>query len=164
METKNLDIYGSDPIPWSRVLQQLETANWTATWWLATAGGDGRPHLAGVGARWLDGKFYFVSGAATRKSRNLAANPVCALSVSLKDIDLVIEGAAERVSDAATLTRLAEAYAAGGWPASVSGESLTAPYSAPSAGPAPWDLYELRGTVAFGVATAEPYGAMRWRF
>jgi hypothetical protein len=39
-----------------------------------------------------------------------------------------------------------------------------APYSAPSAGPAPWDLYELTPAKAIGVATGEPFGATRWRF
>jgi hypothetical protein len=38
------------------------------------------------------------------------------------------------------------------------------PYSAPSAGPPPWDLYEFTPTTAFGVATAEPHGATRWHF
>ena len=42
--------------------------------------------------------------------------------------------------------------------------AFTAPYSAPSAGPPPWDLYEFTPTTAFGVATAEPFGATRWRF
>jgi hypothetical protein len=36
--------------------------------------------------------------------------------------------------------------------------------SAPSAGPPPWDLYELTPTTVFGLATAEPNGATRWRF
>ena len=46
----------------------------------------------------------------------------------------------------------------------VEGDAFTAPYSAPSAGPPPWDLYEFTPKTAFGVATAEPYGATRWHF
>ena len=42
--------------------------------------------------------------------------------------------------------------------------ALTAPYSAPSAGPPPWNVYVITPTTAFGVATAEPNGATRWRF
>nr|MBA3644450.1 pyridoxamine 5'-phosphate oxidase family protein [Chloroflexia bacterium] len=38
------------------------------------------------------------------------------------------------------------------------------PYSAPSAGPPPWHLYRFTLHTAFGVATAEPSGATRWRF
>jgi hypothetical protein len=112
----------------------------------------------------VDGKVYLVSGAATRKSRNLSANPNCAVSVSLPGLDLVIEGKVARVTDEATLVRLAERYAAQGWPATVENGALTAPYSAPSAGPPPWDLYAITPVTAFGVASAEPHGATRWRF
>ena len=159
---KNLDIYGAKPIPWSRALKQLEAGS--GTFWLATATPDGRPHVAGTGALWVDGKIYFVSGSGTRKSRNLAANPRCVFSVSLTGIDLVLEGTAIRVADRPTLLRLAKRYASRGWPVSVSGTALTAEYSAPSAGPAPWNLYMLRPSTVFGVATADPSGATRWRF
>src|SRR5256885_16873622 len=162
--SKNLDIYGSEPIPWSRALEQLEPGGGTGTYWLATMRPDGRPHIAAVGGLWVDGKVYFTSGAAACKSRNLSANPNCAVSVSLAGLDLVIEGKVARVTDEATLARLAERYAAQGWPATVDDGALTAPYSAPSAGPPPWDLYALTPVTAFGVATAEPYGATRWRF
>jgi len=113
---------------------------------------------------WLDDRFWFTSGPATRKSRNLNENPGCAIALSLPDIDLVVEGTANRVTDNATLERLAGVFRDQGWPASVADGALTAEYSAPSAGPPPWFLYELKPTVAYGVATEEPYGAMRWRF
>ncbi len=164
MDTKNLDIYGSEPIPWSRVLKQLEARDTKGSYWLATTWPDGRPHLAGIGAIWVDGKLYFVSGASTRKSQNLAQNPNCAFSVSLPDIDVTFEGTATIVRDQSTLARLAERYAAGGWPAEARDGALTAPFSAPSAGPAPWDLYELAMVKAIGVATAQPHGATRWRW
>lgn len=166
MDQTNLDIYGSDPISWSRPLRLLETfeSGPGSSTWLSTTRPDGRPHVAGIGALWLDGKFYLVSGAPTRKSRNLAANPNCAISVSLEGIDLIVEGTAAKVTDEATLQHLAAQYRAQGWPATVKDGAFTAEYSAPSAGPAPWDLWVLTPTVAFGVATAEPYGAMRWRF
>jgi pyridoxine/pyridoxamine 5'-phosphate oxidase len=167
MEEKNLDIYGDPPIPWSRALQLLETAPDTEvprTTWLSTVRPDGRPHTAGIGALWVDGKFYFTSGPATRKSRNLAANPSCTMSMSLPGLDLVVEGRAAKVTDQATIERLAERYAAQGWPAKATDGALTAEYSAPSAGPAPWYLYVLTPVAAFGVASAKPYGATRWRF
>ena len=120
MDTKNLDIYGSAPLAWTRVHRQLEAGDSKGSYWLATTRPDGRPHVAGVGAVWVDEKFYFVSGAATRKSQNLAENPNCVLSVSLPDLDLVVEGTAAIVRDPSTLARLAERYASGGWPAEVS--------------------------------------------
>ena len=172
MEQKNLDIYGDPPIPWSRALEQLEAsaretvdeAQAPRTYWLSTVRPDGRPHAAGVGALWLDGRFYFTSGPGTRKSRNLAANPNCAISVSLPGLDLIIEGRATKVTDQPTLERLAGRYAAQGWPARAIDGALTAEYSAPSAGPPPWHLYAMTPSTAFGVATAKPYGATRWRF
>jgi hypothetical protein len=161
---KNLDIYGSEPIPWSRALALLDAGGVQATFWLATTRPDGRPHITGTGALWVDGKVYFTSGAAARKSQNLTKNPNCAVSASLPGLDLVIEGKAVRVTDEATLVQLAERFAAQGWPATVDNGALTAPYSAPSAGPPPWDLYAITPVTAFGVATAEPNGATRWRF
>jgi hypothetical protein len=107
---------------------------------------------------------YFTSGPGTQKSRNLAANANCAVSVSLPDLDLVVEGTAVKVTDAATLEDLAKRYAAQGWPASATDGAITAAFSAPSAGPPPWDLYVVRPTTAYGVATAKPFGATRWRF
>jgi len=166
MDQKNLDIYGDAPIEWSRPLEQLKrfVSGPHSSTWLSTTRPDGRPHLTGIGAVWLDDRFWFTSGPATRKSRNLNENPGCAIALSLPDIDLVVEGTAARVTDDATLERLAGVFRDQGWPASVADGALTAEYSAPSAGPPPWFLYELTPTVAYGVATEEPYGAMRWRF
>jgi nitroimidazol reductase NimA-like FMN-containing flavoprotein (pyridoxamine 5'-phosphate oxidase superfamily) len=166
METKNLaDLYGLDPIPWSQALEALEAGNQrNETSFLATTRPDGRPHLAGVGAVWDQGKVYFVSGGGTRKSRNVAQNPRCSIAMSLPGIDLVVEGVAERVQDDETLHRLAKRYAEGGWPAKVEDGAFTYDYSAPSAGPPPWDLYAVVPTTIFGVLAAEPGGATRWRF
>ena len=166
METKNLaDLYGLEPIPWSRALKALETGNQrNETSFLATTRPDGRPHLAGVGAVWEDGKVYFVSGDGTRKSKNVAENPTCSMAMSLPGIDLVIEGEAQRVTDDETLHRLAKRYADGGWPAKVEDGAFTYDYSAPSAGPPPWNLYAIAPTTIYGVLSAEPGGATRWRF
>ena len=165
MKTTNLDIYGDPPIPWSRAQKQLEMpTDETTTHFLATVRPDGRPHIAGVGALWADDRFYVVSGPNTRKSRNLAERSDCAISVKLTDLDIVMEGTARRVTDAPTLERVATLYNTGGWPVKVEGDAFSAPYSAPSAGPPPWYLYEFTPTKAFGVAFAEPHGATRWEF
>jgi hypothetical protein len=166
MDTKNLaDLYNLDPIPWSVALKALEsTERPNETTFLATTRPDGRPHVAGVGAIWDNGKVYVVSGAETRKSRNLAQNPTCAVAMSLTGIDLVIEGTAARVTDDETLQRLAKRYGDTGWPARVENGAFTYDYSAPSAGPPPWDLYAITPTTVFGVRGSEPGGATRWRF
>ena len=165
-EVTNLDRYGFAALPWSRPRDRLAASPIRSdiTFFLGTSRPDGRPHAAGVGALWLDGDLYFTSSPAARKARNLAANPACTLSVRLDDIDLVLEGEASRVTDQATLERAAALFREGGWPAEVQDDALTAPFSAPSAGPPPWQLYRFVFDTVFGVATAEPYGATRWRF
>lgn len=163
-EVTNLDRYGDPALDWNRAREALVAGPTGGTFFLGTIGPDGRPHAAGVGAVWLDGDLYFVSGPGTRKSRNLAANPACTISASLPGIDIVIEGDATRVTDPATLERVAAHYRENGWPAEVEGDAFTAPYSAPSAGPPPWHLYALNFHTVVGVAAAEPHGATRWRF
>ena len=163
MQAKNLDIYGHETLDWDRVRAQLERTDYRATHWLATTDPDGRPHVAGVGAMWDGGKFYVVSGPRTRKSMNMARSPKATIAVSMPDVDLVMEGTVARVTDAETLARLAKRYANQGWPAEARDGAITAPYSAPSAGPGPWYLYEFTPATATAVATAEPHGATRWK-
>ena len=166
VQVTNLDIYGSEPLPWSRPRDLLAAGppQPGTPFFLGTVRPDGRPHSAGVGALWLDGDLYLTSSPGARKARNLAANPASTVSVRLEGIDLVLEGEATRVTDQPTLARAAAAYRVGGWPAVVEGDAFTAPFSAPSAGPPPWNLYRFLFHTAFGVATAEPAGATRWRF
>ena len=166
VEVTNLDRYGSAVLPWSRPRDLLaaKSASPDITFFLGTVRPDGRPHAAGIGALWRDGDFYLTSGPAARKARNLAANPACTISVRLEGMDLVFEGEAFRETDRPTLEDVARLFRAGGWPAEVQDDALTAPYSAPSAGPPPWHVYRFTFHTAFGVATAEPYGATRWRF
>ena len=165
VETTNLDRYGNGPLPWSRPHDLLAAdPPPSATFFLGTTRPDGRPHTAPFGAIWHDGDIYLVSGPETRKSRNLTANPTCTVSVALEGLDLVLEGTAERVTDQSSLAGIAARYRELGWPVEAEGDAFVAPYSAPSAGPPPWFLYRITFDAAFGVATAEPHGATRWRF
>ncbi|HET7036642.1 MAG TPA: pyridoxamine 5'-phosphate oxidase family protein [Thermomicrobiaceae bacterium] len=164
--TTNLDRYGSRALPWSRAHDELAkgSSGSDITHFLGTVSPDCQPHVAGVGAAWIDGDLYFTSNLAARKARNLAANPACTIAVKLAGIDLTLQGTAEQVSDVATLERVAEIYRDGGWPSEVAGDALTAPYSAPSAGPPPWHVFRFTFHTVVGVATAEPFGATRWQF
>jgi hypothetical protein len=167
IETTNLDtIYGSQTIPWSRPRDLLAVGAFGpgTPFFLGTVRPDGRPHAAGIGAAWYDGDLYFQCGPKTRKARNVAANPACTISASLQGIDLVFEGDARRVADTPTLEAVAAVYREGSWPVQVDRDTFTAPYSAPSAGPPPWHLYRVTAHTVFGVASAEPHGATRWRF
>jgi hypothetical protein len=166
-ETVNLaGLYEQDLMPWDRALQALGTGSVgpEIPCFLCTVRSNGRPHSAGIGLAEHNGGLYFTSGPKTRKSRNLAENPACTLSLRLQGIDLILEGDAHRVADGATLEEVAAAFRDGGWPAVVDGDAITAPYSAQSAGPPPWHLYRVIVRTAFGVGLREPHGASRWRF
>jgi nitroimidazol reductase NimA-like FMN-containing flavoprotein (pyridoxamine 5'-phosphate oxidase superfamily) len=166
--TVNLDQYGHDPMPWNAVAERLQAATaagddiFTV---LGTVKPDGRPHAAPVGAMWIDGAWYVVTGPGTQKSRNLANNPACTLSARIPGADVVFSGEAHRVTDQEELEHVAEAYRRGGWPAEVEGDTFTAPYTAPSGGPAPWNLYRIECQQAVAVATGESLnGATKWTF
>jgi pyridoxine/pyridoxamine 5'-phosphate oxidase len=166
-ETVNLaELYEQELMPWSRAAEALGEGSVGAETaaFLSTVRPDGRPHAAGIGIAIHDGVPYFTTGPKTRKGRNLAANPACTLALRLDGLDLVLEGTAERVTDAETLAAVAADYREGGWPAHPEGDALTATFSAQSAGPPPWYLYRLVVDTAFGVGTREPGGASRWRF
>ena len=167
----NLSGYDLPPIEWERVRATLVTDITQApgtggpnrhTSWLTTINPDGTPHVRPLGIVPLDGVWYFNSGPATRKSRNIAANPRCVVSVATLPFDLVLEGNAERVTDAAELNTVAAAFNKNGWPARVDGDALTADYSAPSAGPPPWHVYRIKPATVFAFGTAEPGGATKF--
>ncbi len=176
MDATNLaDLYSLPLIDWSLVTQRLDQGLTQApdsggpnrhTCWLATIDADGSPHVTGIGALWTEGTFWFETGPATRKARNLARDPRCTLSVATQQFDLVAEGEAHRVTDRDTVATMAARWAAGGWPARVddSGTALTAEFSAPSAGPPPWLVYRMTLHTATALGTVEPGGATRWRF
>lgn len=176
MDARNLgELYDLPLVEWSRVEARLDRGITQApdtggpnrhTCWLATIDADGSPHVTGVGALWVDGTFWFETGPATRKARNVARDPRCTLSLATQEFDLVLEGEAHRVTDRATVADMAQRWAAEGWPARVddSGVALTAEFSAPSAGPPPWFVYRITPRTATALQTVEPGGATRWRF
>ncbi|WP_434449872.1 pyridoxamine 5'-phosphate oxidase family protein [Lentzea sp. E54] len=166
IETRNLDQYGNAALRWSQAEDLLgrESAAKDVPIFLSTVRPDGRPHSVGIGAVWFEDTLFFVSGPGTRKSRNLAKNPACTVSVRLTGMDLVLEGDAHRVTDESTLDRVAARYRRAGWPAEREGLAFTAPYTAPSGGPPPWYVYRISLRAAHAVATAGPGGATRWTF
>jgi len=176
MDAKNLgELYDLPLIDWSVVEHGLDAGFGQApgtggpdrhTCWLATLNADGSPHVTAVGAEWDAGAFWFETGATTRKGRNLARDPRCSISVATAGFDVTVEGVAERVTDPSTVARLARVWNEGGWPCEPdeSGQALTAPFSAPSAGPPPWNVYQLVPRSAFGLTMGDPGGAMRWTF
>jgi nitroimidazol reductase NimA-like FMN-containing flavoprotein (pyridoxamine 5'-phosphate oxidase superfamily) len=146
---------------WAEARQRLEDAQF---YWLATVRPDGRPHVVPVLAVWVDGALHFSAGPTTRKGKNLACNPHCVVTVASDALHLVLEGEVAKVSDAGRLERVAEVYATKyGWQVTVRDGAFYAD-GAPTAGPPPYEVYELTPTRAFGFGMDESLGATRWRF
>ena len=174
MEVINLGVDdGLPPVSWGAVVEKLDDgsapdpdAHNARTKWLATINEDGSPHVTAVGALWLDGAFWFQTGPGTRKGRNVARDPRCSMSLSIRDADVVIEGDALRVTDTEMVARVANAWASDGWPATPdeSGTGITAPFNAPSQGPPPWNVYRIEPRSATVVLGTEPGGLTRFKF
>lgn len=102
-----------EPTPWESVEAVLREAE---LYWLSTVRADGRPHVAPLIGLWDDESFAFCTGDAEQKRRNIAANPGVAVTTGAnlwaEGTDVVVEGTAERVTDTASLRRLADAYLA----------------------------------------------------
>lgn len=102
---------GTEPTTWDDALRTIETAE---LFWITTVRADGRPHVTPLPAVWLDRALHFCTGAAEQKAVNLRGNPHVALTTGCNDwdrgLDVVVEGEAVRVTDEATLQRLAAAW------------------------------------------------------
>lgn len=153
-----------DPRPratWEDARQRLEHAG---TYWLATVHPDGRPHVMPILAVWAAGAVHFVANADSRKARNLVSNSHSVFTTSADSLDLVVEGSAELGRDEARLRRVADAYASKyDWHVAIRDGAFYGE-GAPTAGPPPYDVYEVRPTRVFGFGTDESFGATRWRF
>jgi nitroimidazol reductase NimA-like FMN-containing flavoprotein (pyridoxamine 5'-phosphate oxidase superfamily) len=110
-----IDTRFSDPdavaTGWEETRRVLETAE---LFWICTVRADGRPHVTPLVAVWLDDAIHFCTGPTEQKAVNLNGNPQVALTTGCNQwdsgLDVVVEGNAVRVTDRATLERLAEAW------------------------------------------------------
>jgi nitroimidazol reductase NimA-like FMN-containing flavoprotein (pyridoxamine 5'-phosphate oxidase superfamily) len=152
------------PMPWAAAERRLARAR---TYWLATTTPEGRPHVRPVLGVWVDGALHTTSSPAARKARNLAEDDRCSLSLSADAVDVVLEGRAAKVVEADHLQRVADAYNEKyGWPPTVADGVFDAPYGAPTAGPPPYEVYEIAPTVVYGFGTDEVHAprSTRWSF
>jgi nitroimidazol reductase NimA-like FMN-containing flavoprotein (pyridoxamine 5'-phosphate oxidase superfamily) len=110
-----LDERFSDPAAtatsWDETSKALESAE---LFWISTVRADGRPHVTPLVAVWADSVLYFCTGEAEQKAVNLNANPHVVLTTGCNGweagLDAMVEGDAVRVTDDATLRRLAQAW------------------------------------------------------
>jgi hypothetical protein len=175
MKTKNLaTLYDLPTLDWAPVaanLDRLTQAPGTGgpdrhSHWLTTVNADGSPHVTGIGALWFDGAYWVVSGRTALKARNLERDPRCAVAVATADYDTVVDGTARLVTDREEVAEVSRRLNEGGWPCEpdASGTALTAPYSAPSAGPAPWHVYRVTPTRATALYVRDEGGATSFEF
>jgi hypothetical protein len=166
-------VEGLPPIDWTAIIDKLDTKSRPSadapnahSTWLTTVNADGSPHVTPVGALWMDGTFFFQTGAGTKKARNIERDPRCSVAVSVLDADVVLEGSAARVTSTELIVRLAQAWVDQGWPVEPdeSGVGLTAPFNAPTQGPPPWNVYRVAPRSAVVILGAEPGGLTRFQF
>jgi len=122
--------------------------------------------VTSVGALWHSGSCWFQTADHTRKAKNVARDPRCSVSVATKGFDVMLAGEARRVSDPKVVAEIAALWAGSGWPAEPdeSGTGITAPFNAPTLGPPPWFVYEVKPTTTTAVGTSEDaFGSMRWQ-
>lgn len=144
--------------PWGHARGCLEAAPKV---WLTTTRADGRPHVAPLLVVWVDDTPCFATRFASHKARNLVRDHRCVLTVAGEDIDLVVEGDADTITDADDLHCIADHFHAKyQWKLTVRGSRV---HDHAFPGPPEYHLYRVRPTLAFGYGT-DGLTATRWRF
>lgn len=148
----------AEVMPWPSALPLLEQAG---LFWVSSVRHDGRPHVTPVVAVWLDDALYFSSGPDEQKSRNLAANPYCAVTTGCNTwndgVDIVLHGQVEIVRDLTQLRRVADGFLAkygSDWAFEVADDGT---FSGPAL------VYRLAPTQALGFCK-KPFSHTRWDF
>lgn len=94
---------GSGLLPWSWAEERLRRSH---DYWVATRWPDGRPHVMPVWGVWHDDCLWFSSSRRSRKARNLLADPRCVVTTDNALEPVVVEGAADRVTDVASIGKM----------------------------------------------------------
>ena len=141
---------GGGLLPWAWAVERLEGSH---NYWVATCRPDRSPHLAAVWGIWLDGAFWFSTGGRSRKARNLAADPHCAVAPQDAGESVVLEGTAERVTDPERISRALVVY--------------TGKYGSGFPGPEENPLFAVTPWLVVGLTEHDPglsASATRWTF
>jgi hypothetical protein len=108
--------YGIEPapggkglLPWAWAVDRLAHSR---DYWLATAWPEGRPHITPVWGVWMDDAVWFSSSPSSRKARNLANEPRCAVTTDDPLEPVIVDGEAHRVTAPGEIERYAAATAA----------------------------------------------------
>jgi nitroimidazol reductase NimA-like FMN-containing flavoprotein (pyridoxamine 5'-phosphate oxidase superfamily) len=82
-------------LSWDAVEKKIANAH---NYWVCTTRPDGRPHTMPVWGVWVDGAVYFGTDGASRKARNIQANPAMVIHLELLKEAVILEGEAERAN------------------------------------------------------------------
>ena len=134
-------------LPWKWAEERLQASH---NYYVMTVRPDATPHAMPVWGIWVDDRFYFSTGAKSRKARNLAANASCVVCTENAAEAVVVEGSASMLEDAARLGAIAPHYAR-------KYKSFTLD---PKMGP----IFEVRPKVAFGLREKTFKATTRWTF
>jgi nitroimidazol reductase NimA-like FMN-containing flavoprotein (pyridoxamine 5'-phosphate oxidase superfamily) len=160
-ERPGMAAYGTDtadwqPLPWEWAAERLVP---NRNYWVVTVSAAGAPHALPVWGVWDDHdlRFMFSCAFASRKARNMAANPRVVFTIADTVECISIEGTAAPISDALRAKAWIDRYVAKYGPEQEGlGEFL--PQNA---------MYEVKPRVAFAVIEREAEfatRATRWRF
>lgn len=139
------------PLSWSFLLGQLGRGG---TFWLTTVDAAGEPHTRPVFAVVTDQALHVASSVSATKTGHLTAGAPSSIGHGTADLDVVWTGTPRRVTDAAALAAVADAYRdAYGWDVAAEADALVAPYGAPTAGPPPYQVFRIDPRTVHAVAT-----------
>lgn len=150
---------GSTPTSWDDAVAILDTAE---IFWISTVRPTGGPHVTPMIAAWVDDALYFITGLEEQKARNIRQQAQVTITtgtnLDANGLDIVVEGTAEPVHDAALLARVAERYAAKyDWHFSVKDGTLVDDSNHPAT------VFRVNPSVAYGFSRG-PYSQTRWTF
>lgn len=151
-------------LPWADLLDHLARADGI---WVVTLDRTGGPRPRPVFAVVADGAVHTSSSPAALKARNLDRDSRCAVGAHTDGFDLVVEGNGQRVTEPDALERVAAVYRERyGWPVTVVGDAMDAPFGAPTAGPPPYAVFRIEPVRAYaiGITDETNYLSTRYRF
>ena len=96
------------PPEWQSIVEQIRLSR---NYWICSVSPDGSPHALPVWGLWFKDQLYFVTKRASKKGRNLLANPKVAIHLESGDDVIAFEGKVEEVTDPYHLAKVAAAYA-----------------------------------------------------
>jgi len=136
-----------DALPWAWAQERITKSH---NYWLTTVRPDGSPHTMLVWGIWLDGAYYFSTGATSRKARNLQQNSNCVVCNESAEEAVIIEGTARKLGDSEIPSQAFSDYKAKyGWELD------------PNRGP----VHVVRPKTVFAMPEKLfPKGVTRWKF